>query len=105
MFNSLFNIHSSPIISKYRPGQPPEIPPGYLYFEGNETARDVDDKPTLNKLMWDNLVDKTFFYETVFNDFTNCSDNKLRMTGTDNHPSKEGHKIWGEYLIEFIKEL
>lgn len=95
MFNSLFDIHA---------GENTDPPCGNLYFERNGTIRDEDAKPTLNKLMWDNLVDKTFVYETAFNDFLRLN-KKLWMTKYDNHPSREGHKIWGEYLIEFIKEL
>ena len=87
MFNSLSRVEPS------------------LYYERNGTFRGKDDKPTINKLMWDNLVDKTFFYEIVFKDFINWKDKKLRMVGDDCHPNKEGHKIWGDHLIELIKEL
>ena len=57
-----------------------------------------------NQIMWDDLVDKTFFYKPVFVDLTEPN-KELWIRYNDTHPNKKAHKIWGNYLIEFIEEV
>jgi len=73
----------------------------------------LDNQHDDNFYMWNNLVDMKYYYinedYSIFRDMVepdNGEPNKdLWMSENDSHPNKKAHKIWGDYLIEFIKEL
>ena len=68
---------------------------------------------TDNKTMWDNLIDTKYFYRneihTSFRDMMEPLHQKpvkdLWIRENDSHPNKKAHKIWGDYLIEFIGKV
>ena len=59
-----------------------------------------------NKMMLDALISNENWYRNP--DYPNfvalCdSDITMRYSKTDSHPSKEGHKFWANYLIDFLE--
>lgn len=59
-----------------------------------------------NKMMLDALISNENWYRNP--DYLNfaaltISDITMRYSKTDSHPSKEGHKFWANYLIDFLE--
>ena len=93
MFNSLWDMFSK----------------GGMYQMENAIDIDKDEllrpeKPTINRLVWERLINEDKFYEKVFIDMIG-DDKSLWYSENDNHPNEKSHKLWSEKIIDFIKDV
>jgi len=61
-------------------------------------------KPTINRLMWKNLINEDKFYEETFIDMIG-NDKSLWYSDNDNHPNEKAHKLWSDKLVKFIGDV
>ena len=59
---------------------------------------------TINRLMWENLIDEDKFYEETFIDMIG-EDKSLWYSDNDNHPNEKAHKLWSDKLVKFIGDV
>ena len=92
MFNSLWDMFSK----------------GGMYQAKMDIDTDIDglpsSKPTINRLMWENLIDEDKFYEKTFIDMIG-EDKSLWYSDNDNHPNEKAHKLWSDNLVKFIEDV
>lgn len=92
MYNSLWNIFSE--------GDSPYQAKMMIDVDWNE----IDERPNLNRKIWDNLIVKeTFFFDTLIDLIG--EDKSLWFAENDNHPNDVSHKLWSEKLIKFIESV
>jgi len=79
----------------------------------NDSLIESESNNKTNRIMWDTLIDTKYFYRNeehiIFGNMMEpphqAPNKDLWIRENDSHPNKKAHKIWGDYLIEFIGKV
>ena len=64
----------------------------------------LNSNPTINRIVWENLINEDKFYEETFIDMIG-EDKSLWYSDNDNHPNEKAHKLWSDKLVKFIGDV
>ena len=92
MFNSLWDMFSKG--GMYQTNMAIDI-------DENESNPPNFGQPTINRVVWANLVNENKFFEKVFVDMIG-DDKSLWYSEQDSHPNEKAHKLWSDKLVKFI---